>query len=279
VSTAPDLAALDPVAPWRHFGAVRADGLVALRAAMGASYADQPEDAVLEAALAEAAAYLEGATGRIFVPRVGTLTLDGSGSHRLPLPLPVASAHQVAGGGVTEILLGDDSTPLKAGAYQVSDGAGLPGRDPRDAPFIDLVGPIGGFGLVSRPLGYGRWSVWPDGTRNVQVTATWGFLDESGATPLLARKALAGLTVRALAPWDDRDALDDLHLGAIVTETTRDRSIGYGERAAGGGVTLDRELDLLISRLRAPARVRTPRAVGRRTRDARDALLYPPRYR
>jgi len=278
VSTAtPDLSSLTAPDPWEHFGTVEATALLALRALMGSDYATDPDDDDLTAALAQAVVYLEGATGRIFAARSGSLSIDGTGTHRLFLPYPVVSVNQDAAGGVTEILIGTDTTALDEDTYEVNDGTGLPGRDPRDHPFIDLVAPSSGGSFVSRPPGFGGWRTWPEGIRNVHVTALWGYLDEDGATPLLARKALAGLTVRALTAWDDTDGLDDLHLGAVTSESTRDRSVTYGERAGGGGITTNRELDLLIARLRAPPRVRVPRPPGRRIASVRNALLGPVR--
>lgn len=272
-----DLAALEAVESWEHFGTVEDDALAALRAMMGEDYATDPEDAKLKDALDQAVAYLQGATGRIFVARSGTLDVDGTGTHRLFLPLPLVSVNQAEAGGISEILIGDDSTALDADTYQANDGVGLPGRDPRDHPFVDLVAPSGSLSFVSRPPGFGGWRNWPEGVRNVHVTALWGYLNESGATPVLARKALAGLTVRALTTWADTDGLDDLHLGAVQSESTRDRSVSYGERAGGGGITTDRELDLLIARLRAPQRVRVAQPPGRRVQDARNSLLRPVR--
>lgn len=278
MSTAtPDLSALASVEDWEHFGTVEATAITALRALMGSSYASSPPTAALKTALAQAVDYLQGATGRLFVGRAGTLSIDGTGTHRLFLPYAIPSVNQDATAGVTEILIGEDVTALDEDTYEVNDGIGLPGRDPRDHPFIDLVAPSSGGTFVSRPPGFGGWRTWPEGIRNVHVTALWGYLDEDGATPLLAQKALAGLTVRALTTWDDQDDLDDLHLGAVQAEATRDRSVSYGERAGGGGITTDRELDLLIARLRAPARVRVSRPPGRRVAQARNALLAPVR--
>lgn len=272
MSTAPDLAALEAADPWEHFGTLEADALVALRARMGASYAATPSDVALKAALRKALAYLEGATARIFLPRAGTLAIDGTGIDRLFLPLPIVASSQLEGGGVTAITIGDDETAIDADAYVVSDGVGLPGRDPRDHPHVELVTPGGGGGgFVSRPFGFGRFQVWPFGVRNVRVTATWGYVDETGQTPELAREVLAKLTIRALAPNDDPDALDDLQRGTWVSEATRDRSVSVSERAGGGGVTTDREIDLLLARLRAPPRVRVTRGVARRR--PRDPLL------
>lgn len=276
--SAADLSALSAAQAWEHFGADEETAMAALRAAMGDSYAATPDDATLTAALVEAVDYLEAATGRFFVARSGTLSVDGTGTTRLFLPYPVVSTGQDAAGGVSEILIGDDTTAVDEDAYEVNDGIGLPGRDPRDHPFIDLILPSSGTSFVSRPPGFGGARVWPLGTRNVHVAALWGYVDESGATPTLARKALAGLAIRALAAWDDPDAQADLHQGAITTETTRDRSISYSSGASGGGITTDRTLDMLIARLRAPARVRVQVPPRRRVNDVRNSLIRPPRW-
>lgn len=266
---APDLTNLAPVDAWAYWGATEEAGLAALRAAMGASYATDPSDGALLAALEIAVETMEAATGRWFLARAGTLHLDGTGSHRLFLPYPVVSASQLEGGGVTAITIGDDATELDATSYIVNDGIGLSGRDPRDHPFIDRVTPDG---MTSRPFGWNA-ERWPYGMRNVHVTATWGYCDAVGGVPALALRLLSGLTVRALAAWDDVDAQADLHVGAIAAESTRDRSITYGPRAGGGGITTDRELDLLIARLRAPRRVAVPLSPGRRRRSSSGALM------
>ena len=282
MSTAsPDLGALASSEPWTHFqledGDTEADALELLREAMGSEYSSL-SDADATTALAEAVAYLEGATGRFFTARLGTLDLDGTGTHRLFCPYPLVSTNQDAdNGGISEILIGDDTTALDSDTYEANDGIGLSGRDPRAHPFVDLVAPSSGGTFVSRPPGFGGWRVWPEGSRNVHVTALWGYVDADGRTPLLARKALALLAIRAMADNSDQADLDDLHLGAVQTETTRDRSVSYGERAGGGGITTNREIDLLIAKLKAPARVRVGRPPSRRVSRSRNALLRPVR--
>lgn len=272
----PDLSALDAVEGWEHFGTVEATALALLREYMGDDYASDPTDSDLKDALDQAVAYLEAATGRVFTARSGTLSVDGTGTHRLFLPLPVVSTNQDAdSGGISEITIGDDDTAIDSDTYQANDGIGLPGRDPRDLPFVDLVVSSSGGTFVSSPPGFGGWRAWPEGVRNVHVTALWGYVDANAETPALARKALAGLTARALVTWSDLEDLDDLHRGAVETEATRDRSVSYGERAGGGGITTDRELDLLIARLRAPPLPRVPRPPGRRLAGRYDSLFRP----
>ena len=254
----PDLSGLTRPDAYTAFAAAEDDALTALRLAMGASYADSPGDATLLAALELATAFLERATGRVFLALTGRLALDGSGSYRQPLPLPVVSANQLEGGGVSELVIADvyaDGTAEDLDDFIVNDGVGLAPEDPRDNPYIDARpgGALSSGTVVSRSpeawLGRGAFPARP---RVVHVTATWGYLDEQGATPQLARQALAKLTIRALVGNDDPDGLEDLHRGALVSEQTQGRSYTLGPRSGGGGITTDREIDLLLSALRRP---------------------------
>lgn len=276
----PDLAGLTAPEAWEHFAddpeATDADddALTALRARLGATFAESPDDAPLLAALAQAVAFLERATGRWFTARTGTIKVSGTGTPRLFLPLPVVSVDQ-GGTGVTAITLGDDTDPLDPEFYTVNDGAGLPGRDPRDQPVIDMQGTTTGSSVfTSRPPGWDAWSAWPRGVRNVNVTATWGYVDESGHTPELARQALALLTVRALVPPEDGDGREDLRRGALMSESTQGRSYSLAAGGTGGGLTTDRELDLLIGSLRAPPVPRIPSPPNRRRTTTRTRLLF-----
>jgi hypothetical protein len=276
----PDLAGLVAPAAWAHFTedpeAVdpEADALERLRARLGASYATTPTDAELLAALGRAVAFLERATGRWFTVRTGTIKVDGTGTPRLFLPLPVVSEAQ-GGAGVTAITFGTDTTELDAEFYQANDGAGLPGRDPRDQPIIDLVGSsTGSSAFTSRPPGWEAWSSWPRGVRNVNVAASWGYVNETGATPELARQALALLTVRELTRPEDPDAREDLRRGALLSESTQGRSYTVNQAGTGAGLTTDRELDILIGSLRAPPVPRIPAPPNRRRATTRTRLLF-----
>lgn len=275
MSTTADLSALSAVEAWGYFGTVEADALTALRARMGETYQDATAypDAAIKAAVTEAVAYFEGATGRFFVKRTGTLDVDGTGTSTLYLPFPVVSTNQDSGAEVG-ITVGEDTTELDTDSYRVHDGTGLPGRDPRDNPLIERVAPsTSSVQFVSYPPGYGGTTAWPAGSRNIHVDATWGYLDESGETPDLVQEAVALLTIRATIPNDEPDELDELHRGAIQAESTRDRSISYGQRAQGGGLTTDPTIDRLIQHFKAPNRVRRNQPPNRRRVTSRTQLL------
>lgn len=276
----PDLAGLAAPGAWEHFTAdpeavdAEDDALLALRARLGASYETAPVDADLSAALARAVAFLERATGRWFTVRTGTISLDGTGTPRLFLPLPVVSVAQ-GGTGVTAITIGDDTDALDAEFYTCNDGIGLPGRDPRDQPVIDLAGTATGSSVfTSRPPGRDAWSSWPRGVRNVHVTASWGYVSETAETPELARQALALLTVRELTRPEDPDGREDLRRGALLSESTQGRSYTVAQAGTGAGLTTDRELDILIGSLRAPPVPRIPAPPNRRRTTTRTRLLF-----
>jgi hypothetical protein len=265
-----DLSALSHPEAWRYFLPAgvegedpEADALAALRAELGASYTDAPDDGPLTTALEAARDFLEAATGRFFVARTGVLHLDGNRGSRLWLPFPVVSVSQLEGAGVTEILIGTDTTAVDSEFYTVNDGAGLGSSDPRDNPWIELVAPEGAT-FATRSPEPGNLATWPLGVASIHVTATWGYLDQAGAVPALVRRALALLVIRHLVTPDDPDGLEDLHRGALVAESTQGRSYQLGDRAVGGGPTTARELDLLIARFRAPARVTLPSPPPRR---------------
>lgn len=277
MSASPDLSGLTTPEAWEHWHTVEATALTAARARMGSDYASSPSDTLLKAAMARARDTMEGATGRFFTARAGSLSMDGTGTYRLFCPYPIVSENQLVGAGVTQILIGDDTTALEADTYQANDGIGLSGRDPRAAPWVEFIAVGSGGTFVSRPPGFGGYRNWPGGVRNVHVTATWGYLDANGATPDLVLELLAKLTIRALTANDDTDAISELHDGAVTSESTRDRSISWGDRAQGGGVTTDREIDVLIAHFKAPPMVRVPGAPGRRVRSGRDSLLSPVR--
>jgi hypothetical protein len=251
---------------WYYFSrSSSAAALTALRGRMGTSFATSPVDADLLVILGRCVAMLEAATGRFFIPRAGQLGVDGTDSPRLFLPHPIVSTDQLAGGGVTEILVDGDTDAVTTDLYVVNDGA-MPGdEDPRDDPFVEYV-PSDTVPRSLPPTYVGRANRWPEGVRNVKVTGTWGYLDESGATPELVLHALARLCVMQSGANDDPAAIFDRRAGAIFTETTRDRSYTLAAGGVGGGLTTDREIDLIIARLRKPPQARISRPRRRRAR-------------
>lgn len=239
---------------WRYFGSVQATALAAVRTRMGASYA-AVSDADTLAALKLAVAYLHGYTGRVFRPVPATLTIDGTGGNRLPLPMPVVSADQYSGGGVTAITLrevDDQSDPITVdlGLVEVNEGACWGPDDPRLDPVIRYRGASGR---------------WPDGIGNVSVAATWGYVEADGATPELILDCLARLTARSLIAVDDIDGQSDARANFVTEETTQGRHYKLAPIAISGGLTGDRLIDQTLAHYRRPPAV----YVSRSRRDRR----------
>ena len=287
-----DLSALTWRPAWAHFtnddddyddeADREAAALELLRTTMGSAYASAPTDELLGAALEGAVAFLHRATGRLFVPTSGTLSIDPEDidptgrAYRLHLPLPLVSANQHADGGVTSIGTGDRADPdlLDASDYVANDGVGMPPQDPRDNPWVDLRSSSNG---LAKPVSVSpespTTSGWGVGVRNVHVAALWGYLDHQGRTPLQVRKLLALLTIRELADLSSDHDRGDLLAGAVVAETVEGRSVSLAPGAAGAGPTGDRVIDTLIAAYRRPPQARISRPPGR-VRKAMRRRLY-----
>lgn len=234
---------------WRYFGSVQATALAALRTRMGTSYASV-SDADTFAALKLSVAYLHGYTGRVFRPVAATLAVDGSGGNRLPLPMPVVSAEQYTGGGVTAITLREvddqsDPTDVDLGLVEVNEGTCWGPDDPRLDPVIRYRGASGR---------------WPDGIGNVSVTATWGFVEADGSTPDLVLDCLARLCTRTLIPVDDVDGQSDARAAWVTSETTQGRRYDLSPLAISGGLTGDRLIDQTLAHYRRPPAVHVSRS-------------------
>lgn len=256
-----------PPAPWRYFagdGDDEAAALERLRASyLGPGYDDAAyPDEALTLGLTRAVREVERYTSRVFAAVTATLDVDGTGVERVWLPLPVVSEDQ-GGDGVTEITIGvANPSTIQADAYQVRDGLGPPGDDPRDNPWIDLLADVTfGGGL--------RSGVWPRGARNVHVTATWGYVEADGTTPEAVRYVVARLVPRYLVMAGDSAGAAAGAAAGIVQESTEGRSYVLADHAVSAGLTGDRALDAALNALRRPvqariSRVRPNRATPRR---------------
>lgn len=249
---------------WHYFHASdQAAALVALRARMGTSYATAPSDGVLLAALGRAVELVHRATGRWFLKRTGQLSLDGLGAARLWLPHPVISTGQ-GGTGVSELIVGTvDDDAVDAADYVVHDGADDVGDgDPRDNPWIELSS--------SSAIWPSLWGAgkFPEGTRNVHVTATWGYVEADGTTPALILDALARLVILEATPLDDLDGQEDRIRGALSMEQTQGRSYMIDRVGMSAGVTRQGVIDRVLASYKRPPEVRIARPDKRmRSRD------------
>ena len=258
--------ALSSSTPWHYFGTtLEATSRTTLRTLMGSSYASSPADAVLDLALERAVRFFEAATGRFFVKVTGTIELHGNGEPRLRVPHPIVSTDQ-GGTGITSITFDDDTEAQDSELFAMNEGAADGDEDPRQYPFVEFV-PASSTTSVA-PESYGS-GLFPYGVRNIALVGTWGYLEPDGSTSVLVQEAIAALTIRKLAAFDDCDDQEDLRRGALTSSGTAGRNHALHVNAVGRGVTTDREIDLLVRRFRRPPRARVNRPPRRSARRGR----------
>ena len=124
-----------------------------------------------ESLIGQACALIDRVTGMHFEPRRMTVRLDGNGGKFLPLPCPIVECHSVTVDG-----------RLEPQRWYVVYSRIPPGPDDRDYPRL-----------------YSHGAGWPLGILNVEVDATWGYLDraEDGTlkTPAPIRRAALKLAL------------------------------------------------------------------------------------
>jgi hypothetical protein len=256
-----------PPDPWSYFAAEGDDEAAALErlreSYLGSGYDEAAyADELLTLALTRAVREVERYTSRVFARVDGTLDVDGTGVERLWLPLPIVSEDQ-GGDGVSAVTIGVlEPSDVDADAYHVREGLGPPGDDPRDNPWIELL-------TETTFAGGLRSAVWPRGSRNVHVTASWGYVEADGTTPEAVRYVVARLLPRYLPMAGDAAAAAASAAAGIVQESTEGRSYVLATHAVSAGLTGDRALDIALNALRRPvqariSRVRPTRATTRR---------------
>ena len=229
-------------AAWRYFGETDDEALAALRAWRGDPFPESwYDDAALLAALASAVSDLEGATGRFFIPKSGTMELRGQGVVRLFVPHPIVELTAVSVRG----------TAVDLDLLDVNDGVDPGGtEDPRDNPWIEWLSDPFAVSYLAPESG-----TWPPETAGpvVVLTGTFGYLEADGSTPQPILDALIRLTLRQLVPVTDAEGQGDLLRGAVIMEQTAGRSYQLAQGKLSSGMFLDREIDRVIQRYRAPA--------------------------
>lgn len=253
--------------PWFYFDReAEDDALAALRARMGPSFATVPDDSTLTQILTRSVSMFEQATHRWFYPASGVLKVAGTDTPRLFLGPPIVSAEQVDDGGITAIRIDDDDEDIDPTLYVCNDGAGIDDEDPRQNPYVDYRVAETGSAWNKPPNYTGRTAIWPWGVKNVSVTGTFGYVEADGTTPELVLHALARICVMQSGSNDDPGAIFDRRAGGLISETTRDRGYTMAAGAVGGGLTLDREIDMIIARYRRPPQVKISRPRHRKAR-------------
>lgn len=250
---------LRQIEAWEYFGADQAAALVELRSQLGPGWATSPTDDVLLDVLARAVDLLHDATDLFFVQVDGVVELDGTGEPIIWLPYPVISEGQ-GGDGVTLIEVSGAEVDLDDVA--VNEGARIGRGDPRWNPFIRRTRRSDS----CYPCSHSSTARWPCGTRNIAVTASWGFVEPNGSTPRQIRRFLA-LVIAATTTPGSTGGVDvcDLGGGPIVAESVTDRSVTYASQAVALGLTLVREADLILRRYSRRAGISVSISRGRHT--------------
>jgi len=205
-----------------------------------------PEDeafvARATAAIREACALIDRATGQWFEKRTKAIRVSGTGSGCLHLPVPIVQGDDP----ITAISTGLDTDDEEE--VDLDDVRIFNGDDDRDNPKIRALG----------------WA-WPKGEDNVEVTGSFGFVEydegegsdpvPTWTTPPEIAAVAKLLAIRNLPrkgaayEWAERQAF------RLVAESTRGRSNTFAALPATGGPTGDPDIDGVLARYRAPVGV------------------------
>lgn len=215
----------------------------------------EPDPNRVARALRAAATFLDRATGRFFRRRDGSITLNGTDSPRLWLPFPIVTVDQVED--AVDLAVSIDGTALDSDQVGANSGVILGVEDPRANPWIELTRSSTG-----SPFSFGRLAVFPEGVRNVEITASWGYLEEDGTTPEPILDCLARLIAMKLASTPDQ-AGSGPAAAALLSESVEGRTYTYAADAASYGLTLDRETDAILVAYSRPPEVVVSRGKNR----------------
>jgi hypothetical protein len=193
-----------------------------------------------------ATARIDELTGQWFEPRPLTLLLDGEGSRRLSLTMPIIE--------ITEIIINGSETPVPEADYVVYNrhmsGLVHGASDDRDDPHID-------YGTVAAENSVTR--LWPKGRQNISVDGTFGYTDPPGppgTTPLSIKRACMLMVVQDLPQLGDPDSrLENFLRTRLLSEKTRDQSQSYGTprtTGARGYLTGNEQVDQLLEHFMSP---------------------------
>lgn len=166
--------------------------------------------ALLERRIAKWEEIVERLTGQIFRTLTpGELTFDGNNSNILHFGLPLIA--------VTSVKVNGATIALAATEYRAHVGRQLP-QDDRSNPKLELLGSRNR--TIFRTSGS---SIFSKGLDQL-ITATWGYLDESGNVPAPVKEAIIQLiALDAEGYWDQAQN----KAGFPITPTQRERTDGH----------------------------------------------------
>ena len=214
---------------------------------------DVATDAQLLDAIEESERYIRRKTRQDFNPVTLTLKLDGSGNDTLPLPAALVPT-QASPNPITSITV---STETYANTPTVVD----PVNDVviyQRVPWAD-----GADDRMNNKIVWKQWrrealiingsdafqgkAVWPFGNQNVQVTGTFGFVEDDGLAPISIRRAARRLAYLYLGQIADPETADKLRQLRIKNESTDAHSYGLDGSDEFGDIG-DRWVDRVLAR-------------------------------
>lgn len=201
-----------------------------------------------------AGAYIDSYTGRWFVPKTRTFTLDGRGHSVLHLQHPIISISAVsldllpAEGAMTSVDL--DELVI----YNRHLRQGLLQPDDRNNPKIEFVRADED---IRRALPRSSLLYFPHGRQNVTVSGVFGYTEPDGSatgrTPLLIQEAALRLVMRYFEPRVN--AAFATGVGPLWKEMTREQRAEYAtpdRLAIQGSFFGDPEIDSILAKYRRP---------------------------
>ena len=183
--------------------------------AEGISEEDYSDDQ-LEELIAVSCNFIDSITGQWFEPREKVIRLDGRGGQNLVLPVFLSAVDYV-----------------KIGLDYVDDYVLYNRMEDRSYPKIF------------------RCSGWPKGRLNIEVSGTWGYVEEDGSTPPAIRWAAMKLAIYNFPALSDTEAQEEKNLrGLLVSETTDGHSYSLSNEVVSSlsseAITGDAEIDRIL---------------------------------
>ena len=183
--------------------------------AEGISEEDYSDDQ-LEELIAVSCNFIDGITGQWFEPREKVIRIDGRGGQNLVLPVFLSNVDYV-----------------KIGLDYIDDYVLYNRMEDRAYPKIF------------------RCSGWPKGRLNIEVSGTWGYVEEDGSAPPAIRWAAMKLAIYNFPALSDTEAQEEKNLhGLLVSETTDGHSYALSNEAVSSlsseAITGDTEIDQIL---------------------------------
>lgn len=214
-------------------------------------------DGQVQLAIDLASQYIDRTTRQWFESRSLTVLLDGQGSDRLFLPVPVIT--------LAELYINlrfDASEVLPAADYVVYNGRSLP--DDRYNPKVELVNMRRSLFQVGS-LSYGK-RVFMKGKRNQKLVGAFGFTEADNSTPKMIQRACKKMALRFVDKLAENGTgtTGSTNSGTVIGESTDGHFIQYAMPSATGvkgatfGISKDPEVEQILALYKAPIGLAVP---------------------